>query len=110
MASGGLPPTKQPLPHRGWTPGANLNPAQKPDDEVATKRWQVSKFHSSVNLFWPNKSCCFDTTRFGTIYESQEKNDNLTFFSKFFCSLWRLAKVKVSARDVAQLYNFGIFW
>ena len=73
MASGGLPPTKQPLPHRGWTPGANLNPAQKPDDEVATKRWQVSKFHSSVNLFWPNKSCCFDTTRFGAIYESEEK-------------------------------------
>ena len=45
MASGGLPPTKQMPPPRGWTPGASLDPAQNNHDEIiANNQWQVSSF------------------------------------------------------------------
>ena len=82
MASGGLPPTKQMPPPRGWTPGASIDPAQNNHDEIiANNQWHVSNFsnfsdqNSSFKSFkiLTQHACCFpkmQVTEYGNFISS----------------------------------------
>ena len=110
MASGGLPPTKQMPPPRGWTPGASLDPAQNNHDEIiANNQWHVSNFSN-----FTDQNSSFKTfkvlTQHACFSKMQSDRNWIFFVLKFFQRLMESCQNTNSIQFNDKCGQFISYW